>query len=175
VLISGREAAAVLAEVGIARRQARQVLSSGLAGMPVATRGAHLYQEEAVLELASRRPMTQDEVSAACPGLLFVARRWVDLLASPEDQVETLTRHWDLGVRGSNIVLVVQTRVRGSVPFVATLCGFVVFGADLRRLMGERGGRTYRMEVEAPGDWFEAFRGRRLHYGPGRDFVLRGW
>lgn len=175
MLISGRQAAEVLSEVGLSRSQTRQVLSAGLAGMPVVTRGAHLYPEEAVLELARRPQMTNDEVAEACPKLLFVARRWVDVLASHEDQLEAVSRRWDLGARGSNIVLTVHLGVRGPIPFVATVCGFVVLGGDLRRMVRESGGGPYRMELEAPGEWFSAFRNRRLHFGPGRDFVLRGW
>jgi len=175
MLISGRQATTLLFEAGLTQRQARAVLASGLAGMPVPTPGAHLYDEETVLGLAARPCLGRQEVALACPGALFVARRWVDVLAAPEDRVRALTRQWDLGVRGANVSLAVHLHALGPVPFVATVCGFVVLGAEITRLVGEPGGTTYRMELGEPGAWFETLADRRVRLGPGRDYVLMGW
>ncbi|NYD40334.1 hypothetical protein [Nocardioides panaciterrulae] len=175
MLISGRQAVEVLAGAGVTRRQARAALAARLAGEPVVTRGARLYREEAVIELASRPPLSESDVDHACPGPLFVARRLLDAGAGREEQLAALAPGWDLGVRGTNNLLQAFLYVQGSIPLVATVCGFVVLGAQIQRLRGEVGGRTYRMELGDAGEWFAAFRGRRLLCGPGRDFVFRGW
>ncbi len=165
----------LLVDSGLTQRQARSVLAAGLAGLPMATPGAQLYAEEAVLGLAARPCLDRQEAAESCPGALFVARRWVDVLAPRDDQVHALTRGWNLGVRGTNVSLTVHLHARGRLPFVATVCGFVVLGAEISRLLGEPGGTTYRMELAEPGAWYASLADRRLRLGPGRDFALLGW
>jgi hypothetical protein len=60
VWITQREAALVLADIGLARAQARQLLTCGLAGAGVRTSAAVLYDADRVRELA-RRPFVDEE------------------------------------------------------------------------------------------------------------------
>jgi hypothetical protein len=67
--------------VGVTRRQARELLGAGLAGPPVKTSSAVLYEEAAVDALASWPVLTDDRVEAACPWGLFVNRHRLDTWA----------------------------------------------------------------------------------------------
>jgi hypothetical protein len=51
MLISGREARALLEQAGFSSRHARTALSSGLVGSPIRTTAAHLYDEARVREV----------------------------------------------------------------------------------------------------------------------------
>jgi hypothetical protein len=72
--VSGRRAAELLSEVLPTREHARLVLRAGLAGVPVVSSKAVLYDAERVLALARRPPVTADELAELCPEGLYVAR-----------------------------------------------------------------------------------------------------
>jgi hypothetical protein len=72
--MSTHQAAALLAGAGIARTQAQLLLAAGLAGAGVRTAGTRLYNEAAVLALAALPKADLDELGAACPHGLVVAR-----------------------------------------------------------------------------------------------------
>jgi hypothetical protein len=61
----------------------------------------------------------------------------------------------------------------GRLPWIATLHGYVVLGADLTGLDSDRDGVT-RFRLERPGDWFVAWSGHRLPGSRGgRPWVIR--
>jgi hypothetical protein len=159
MLISAREAAFRLhTAVGVTRRQACLLLGAGLAGEAMRTPSATLYDEAAVESLASWTALTDDQADAACPFGLFIARA-------------------DCGVWGfspwTSVWIHSRIERHGHLPFVSTLCGFVISGGEITRTIPERGG--YRLELRGPGAWYEQFVGHRLPTGRGRPWVIRGW
>lgn len=54
--------------------------------------------------------------------------------------------------------------VAGRLPWVATICGFVLVGADLTGFREDPSGMGHGTSfvLESPGEWFAAFDGRRL-------------
>ncbi|MEJ7796083.1 MAG: hypothetical protein WKF50_11060 [Nocardioides sp.] len=57
---------------------------------------------------------------------------------------------------------------------MATVCGFVVVGAEIIDARADADATTV-LELRPAGGWFETFRERRLSTGPGRSWVIRGW
>ena len=175
MFLSGRQAADVLAGAGLCRRQARRGLAAGLAGDPVVTRGAHLFSEARVRELLDRPHVTPEELDSVGTSLLFLARRQVDVRAPLPDQLTVLAVGWDIGLTLS-VLIRARARQEGWVPLVATVGGFVASGADILDLRAcSPSGSRRNLVLREPGSWFDAFRGKRLPFGPGRDFLLHGW
>jgi hypothetical protein len=79
MLVTARQAARMLAEHGVNRRQALLVLQSGLAGEPVRTAAAHLYSERAVRRLCGWPTLDVDEIADLWPGGVLVGRRAIKL------------------------------------------------------------------------------------------------
>lgn len=169
-MISARSATGVLQSAGLGGRQARRVLDCGLAGPPLPTSAALLYDRDRVIELAGRPELDGATADAATPGGLFVARRDVDVLAPEGEQRATLRGGWGFSPLAA---LIVRVRVaqHGHVPLVATVGGFVVTGANILEVLGSSDG--YHLVLREPGPWFETFRARRFPTGPGRPWVLR--
>src|SRR4051794_13339761 len=90
VLISGREACAELAAAGITERRARRALACGLAGAPIRTRGAHLYEADRVSVLGERRVVGLAEMNERCSAGYFVSRRPLDVATDRADLLEQL-------------------------------------------------------------------------------------
>lgn len=170
--ISGREAAALLRVTLPTREHARLVLRTRLAGEPVRTHAALLYDEAAVRALAERPQVSGDELEAFPTGL-FVAR---------------LSRDTRVDVRApwaeTAAVVAVQpamptltaalTGVRMQVwqlPWVATLCGYVVFCAQAHGFLAAEPG-TVRFDLREPGEWAATLTGRLLATRPGRPWCL---
>jgi hypothetical protein len=173
VLISQRGAAELLADSGVARRQARQVLAAGLAGPPVRAAGALLYERDRVRELARRPRASAALVDEACPWGLFVARRFVDVTQAVAVQREAASDGWDFSI-WTSVWLRFHIQQEGFMPFVVTVGSFVALGADLRECRTSRAG-GFRVALEEPGPWFAALRGHRVALGPGRPWVVLGW
>lgn len=160
MLISGREATALLvATAGVTARQARQALAAGLAGEPERTRAALLYDEPRVTALAGRTPVDQPTMDRACPHGCFVARR-----------AEQLEGPWDFSPWSAALVAA-RVDQHGGFPFLATVAGFVVAGAEITGLAGA-GERQYLFTLGPAGGWFGDFAGRRCPTGPGRPWAL---
>ena len=170
--ISGREAAAVLSATLPTREHARLVLRAGLAGEPIRSRAALLYDEAAVRALAERAPVTAAELEAFPTGL-FVARLsrdtrvdvradWAETAAAlaVQPKMPTLTA----------ALLGVRMQVWG-LPWVATLCGYVAFCAEARGFLAAEPG-SMRFELHEPGEWASALEGRLLATRPGRPWCL---
>jgi hypothetical protein len=167
MLISGREARALLEAAGFSSRHARIALSRGLGGEPIRTRAAHLYDEARVRDLAARAAIGWSEVHEICPEGIFVARRDLDVSLSLPAQFEHAARGWGDLNPWVWMLMGFQVRARGSLPFVLTVAGVVVFGADI---VGMREGCELRLE--RPDRWFDRLQGRRLSTGPGRPWVV---
>jgi hypothetical protein len=60
----------------------------------------------------------------------------------------------------------------GPLPWVATISGFVAFGAEAEAAFTDRDGRAV-FTLREPGAWFDAVTGRCLPTGRGRPWVLR--
>src|ERR1700710_974419 len=167
MLISGREARALLQAAGFSSRHARTALESGLAGEPIRAKVAHLYDEARVHELAGRPTGAWRAVLEGCPDGIFVARRELDLTRSTPELVEQASRGWGEMNPFQWSAMCSHIRRHGNLPFVATVGSVVVLGADV---VGGRAGSELRLAE--PGGWFNRFRGGRLASGPGRPWVL---
>lgn len=166
MVISGRQACALLAEAGVARTQGRRVLLAGLAGEAVQTSSALLYDEARVRDLAAWPELTSAEVLRACPHGLFVAR-------VPGRQVPDAVREgWPLSVP-IRVVLRLRAAEGRPLPLIATVSGFVATGAEVVGVTPEqREARTSRLELAPPGAWFEQLRRRRFDTGPGKSWLI---
>jgi hypothetical protein len=165
MLLSGRQAAQILHAAGISVRQARRILDLRLAGEPVMMPGAHLYQAALVEDLAARPVLTRSEVASWFPSGLFVARRDVPALAGRDEQLAVVQPRWPLPT-WVNATLGVRLWATGPMPFVATVTGFVVLGAELVALHREDAEHV-SLELAPPGAWFASLRESRIALGPG--------
>jgi hypothetical protein len=185
VWISARKAAGILAPVVSGEAQARALLGAGLAGPPLASSSVTLYDEAAVRALAARP--TLDLASAAgsaqtaslCPHGLYVARlrraqRW-DLSVGWSEAVQSVAGVPELPPVTAGLLLA-RIRAWGRLPWVATLCGFVVLGGEItgtrpdpgpgpQQQGDDEGARTF--VIEPPGSWFAALAEARMPTGPG--------
>ena len=171
MLISGREAAARLASIGMPRRQANLALGAGLAGWGMRTPSAVLYEGDRVDALVRRPTVEPDAVARHCPEGLFLDRRVTDVRRFDPlgvAAVDELRLGWLNGA-----LLAVSVDLNGSLPYVATVCGFVVLGAEITGVRSGVPGH-FSLELTEPGAWFEAWRGRRWPTGPGREWSLLG-
>lgn len=176
MFVSARQAAGLLLEQGgIARTQARSLLAAGLAGPGVRGAGAVLYDQTAVQALASRPVLALDELTPVCPHGLVVARidgsRRVEAGAGWEELAA------DLSVQSgmppwTRALLAARISAFGSLPWVATLCGHVVLGADALGVYSglghgvDRDG-TVTFTLARPRRWFGAVEDVVLRTGRG--------
>jgi hypothetical protein len=167
MLISGREACEVLGEVGVGAKGARRLLASGLVGTPVRTRSAHLFDAEQVRAVAQRPTVPWHTIQETCPAGIFVARRQVDLTTPYEVQLRALADGWGGISPWTWVPMGFRISHHGSLPFVATVAGFVAFGAEI---VGRQDGS--RMLLRRPGEWFARLEDHRLLTGPGRPWAL---
>jgi hypothetical protein len=167
VLISARKACQFLADAGVSKRCALQVLASGLAGKAVDGGTTALYEHDRVLDLAQRQGMPWSGLAEQCPTGFFVSRREFPATGSREEQLAALSGGWASVSPWRWIAVSSQIDCHGSFPFVATIGGLVVLGADI---VGVRS--RSELVLERPGSWFEAIEGRWFPTGPGRPWVL---
>jgi hypothetical protein len=175
MLITGRQACRVLAGAGVSKRCALHVLASGLAGDATRAGAVVLYDHARVEELA-RRPVVAwsevcelgltGEVGVGMPGF-FVSRREFPATGSRADQLESLGRGWGSVCPWSWVAMSLQIKRYGSFPFLATIGGLVVLGAEIVETRG-----LSELVLESPGPWFDALEGGWFPTGPGRPWVL---
>jgi hypothetical protein len=173
MLLSARQAAGVLLrEGGIARMQARRLLAAGLAGPGVPSAGAVLYEQTAVQTLAVRPLLDLDELAAVCPHGLVIARidraRRVDTATGWEGLAADLSAQQAMPPL-TRALLAARMAAYGSVPWVETLCGHVVLGADALsvRAAGPDSDGTVAFTLTRPALWFDAIDDRVLPTGRG--------
>jgi hypothetical protein len=130
-----------------------------------------------ILEVAQWPEVDHEELLRTCPGGLFVlrlardtstARSWAARAAAVRDQADVgaLAR---IQVRG-------RLEANGTLPLVATVCGYPVLTAQLVDLMSVSP-RRIRLELAEPdpsATWVGLLRGRRLLTGPGPSWLLLG-
>jgi hypothetical protein len=169
MLLSANQAARVLAEIGIARTQAQALLASGLAGSGMRAGGALLYDEQRVRELAARRVVDPDELSAACPHGLYIARidrtRGVDVTSGWAELARRLALQPPMPAM-TRALLGARMAAYPQLPWVATLCGYVVLGADALGAVVATSG-SIAFTLAPPSSWFNVIVDRVLPTGRG--------
>lgn len=165
MLMSGREAAAVLARKGLTREPARRLLLAGFAGPAVRLRGVLLYEADRVEELADRQPVTFEEWIRACPRGAFVLRTWrdVDVQAPIEEQLERLRLCWWLSIP-ARILIAESVHRDGFHPLLVTVSGHVAVAGEIVGLQRVSQRRT-QLLVRPAGAWQEALLGRQVDLG----------
>lgn len=134
-LVTAHQAEQRLAEVGVARSQARQVLLAGLAGAPARRGRIRLYEKDAVDALLRRRRFTRAALDrhagGELPGGLLLLRRFVDVTLPVTEQVEQVAADWDLGLWLPALTLKrFDTEPKPAV--VVTVAGFVAACFELQ-------------------------------------------
>lgn len=183
---STREALTLLRQShGLHRRQAAAVLAAGLGGPATADARARRYDLSRLHALVDWTELADDEIWAACPYGVFIARiadhRGFHIAAPRPDQTEAVRGPWYVPLLAH---LWIQTHADDAhrFPFVATVGDFVVFGGeitgqsyleDLPRTTNMFGHRTM-WELAEPGPWYDAFKQRRLTFGPGYPWRIWG-
>lgn len=128
-----------------------------------------LYEEAAVLELVERPFVDEDGLVTACPHGLYIARlaRTLPLdLSLPWERVGVQVRQFPVMPWLTSGLLAGRVGLYGRLPWIATLCGLVVHGAEL---VGFDDGSDGRVEfrLEPPGPWFEQVERRWFPTGRG--------
>jgi hypothetical protein len=167
MVIGARRARQLLTRRGVSEWSARKVLESGLAGEPIRSGSAVLYDEARVTELAQRPSVQWPEFYARCPAGVFVSRRDFDAAGSRTEQLATLSEGWSAVCPWAWVGMSLRLEMVGYFPFVATVGGLVVLGADIVETRG-----FSRLVLAPPGDWFEAAAGHWMPTGRGRRWFL---
>ena len=179
--LTTRESALLLAgRFKLSHGDALQALHAGLAGTPVPLGAALLYREEAVEELLAWPQLTGADLDHDSP---FIARATDRRLR----QATTWQARGDVLARGWYIPPLLRVWIRTRTtpplryPFLGTVAGFVVFGAEITDMTyGAEEERPMRREpqtvfgFEPPGEWFARFERHRLPTGPGHPWILWG-
>ena len=167
MLISAREACTLLTREGVSRRGALKVLAAGLAGPATPARHAVLYEEARVAELAARPSIYWPDAAEWSPGGFFVSRRAFPATGSRSEQLAALSGGWTSVSPWAWLLVALQLQRHGPFPFVATVGGLVVLGADIVEVRG-----FSTLELQEPGPWFDDVAGCWFPTGPGRPWVL---
>jgi hypothetical protein len=157
----------VLARDGVSPWTALQVLGSGVAGEPVHAGAMSFYDQAKVEELAARPMVRWPDAMKWSPGGFFVSRRSFPATSPRAEQVAALTGGWGSISPWEWVTAGLQLKQHGALPFVATVGGLVVLGADIVELRG-----LSQLVLEEPGPWFDDVAGRWFPTGPGRPWVL---
>ena len=178
MLISGRQAVRILLTRGAmtGQAQARSLLRAGAAGPGVVTDTGVFFDSDVVKALADRTWLDENAQDDACPQGAYIARlartTSIDLTRPWAEVAAQLDRVPTLPIMTAAL-LGVSVTAAGRLPWVATLHGFVVLGADLTGIES-RHDRGTRFRLEPPGDWFAAWRHRRVAGSRGgRSWVIR--
>ncbi len=179
MLITTNRAAEILRDAGLTRDRARRLLATGVAGSGLRTSGALLYDEERVWALGDRRFVTERAVAAACPHGLLVGRLGADSTVSvtddPVDRRRAVSGPWR-PKQGWRMLIRSRCRAGITIPFVATVSGYVVLGADVTGLRSD-GAAASHLQLAEPGGWYDdVLRERRWPGGRGGPPLLMwGW
>jgi hypothetical protein len=165
--IGARAARELLTRPGVSSWSAERVLASGIAGEPIRTGHAVLYEEARVNELAARPSSQWPEVDQRCPAGIFVSRRDFPATGSRTDQMAALSGGWSGVCPWVWVAMAVRIQRNGYLPFVATVGGLVVVGADIVEARG-----LSELVLAPPGPWFEVLDQHWFPTGRGRPWVL---
>ena len=167
MLIGARRARQLLTRDGVSHWSAERVLVSGIAGEPLRSGSAVLYDEARVAELAERPSVEWPGLEQHCPAGVFVSRREFPVMAGRAEQLAALSRGWSAISPWIWIAMSHRIRSHGHFPFVATVGGLVVLGADIVEVRG-----LSELVLAQPGPWFEAVSRHWLPTGRGRPWLL---
>jgi len=179
VMVRAREASRIIETgVGVCRQQSRRALLAGVAGPAVRAGGSLLYDAHRVHEVAQWPQVDHDALLALCPAGVFVLRLShgaVDPGRSWRARAAALRDQTDVGDFAR-----IQVRARledhGTLPLVATICGYPVLLAELVDLVSVGPGRV-RLAMVPPDPfaaWLDPLRSRRLVTSPGPSWLLLG-
>ncbi|MDT0201018.1 hypothetical protein [Nocardioides sp. AE5] len=184
-LVSARQASSMLGTLGISRQSARRALLAGIAGRPIRSAGALLYREDRVRSLV-KPALDPDALPPPLHNGVIVGA----LTTGPDLGVPA--RATSQGMKTEvNIALITAALLRFAVklghpiPYVATVAGFVVAGAEVagiapvdaeqghvaRRSTNNAGVRV-RLALRPPGDWYAAIHLERLAVPSGTNLSI---
>jgi hypothetical protein len=160
---------------GLSPEQIRQLLVAGFAGPGELVGRSTLYDHAQVKALGARATVDSDRLMRVCPHGLYVARL-------SRATAFSLAMPWSAQARLVAVQPPLPALTRASVnvriaaweplPWVATISGFVAFGAEAEAAFTDRDGRAV-FTLREPGAWFDAVAGRCLPTGRGRPWALR--
>ncbi|GAB4004327.1 hypothetical protein [Nocardioides ultimimeridianus] len=179
-LISERAAARRLATCGLSLSASQHLLATGIAGEPIRTAAATLYDSSAIEELASRPALSRDETRELFPDGAVVARlprgRIVAAGSEWPDTAEVLSGPWPIPP-GPSVALLARFWTGRTVPLLLTVSGTVLSGATATQFApsARRSGEfDASFALETPGRWLGRARGRMLRFGRGATIELLG-
>jgi hypothetical protein len=140
------------------------MLAAGLAGAPIRTPGATLYDAARVRALLERPSVDADRLPVPTDRALLEVR----VAAGSQPGA-----WYELGNAGAlvRVHLRVPIERHGFLPVVTTCCGFVIGGGEAVGVDALPDSRA-RLKVRAPGPWFEAFFERVLRSTAGNPWRL---
>ncbi|WP_067437509.1 hypothetical protein [Nocardioides jensenii] len=182
-MLSARQAAAVLVDMGVTRASARRALLAGVAGPGLRLRGSLLYDERRVRALVRphlQAPDLVESVQRPC----FVARVGEGVLQTGNGEAQTseevrrceeqarraLEPGWHMSWL-TRMLLGLRVERRQPMAFIGLVGGFLAIGAEVTAIHGSQrdhagtaqaGMQQATLTLEAPGAWFEQFAGRHL-------------
>lgn len=172
--VSARGAAAILAGDGISRKMSRRILAAGLAGEPLRTSSATLYDASRVRGLLERPIVDVDQLPPPCD------RALLEIRVPPGSTSQSWTRIGNAGA-----IVRVQLRVLAErydlLPAVATCCGFVLGGFEVTGALPLNEEALYeavpsqaltKLQAQPPGEWLTEFSDRRLPSTAGNPWRL---
>jgi len=134
MLITGRRAAQLLAARGLSLSASQQLLATGIAGRPVDTTAAQLFEADAVADLAGRPTVDERAAATVAPHGYLVARLPRDRVVAVDDawdeQAAVLAGPWRVDAM-VQLELVVRRFVGVRFPLVLTVAGFAIAGAEI--------------------------------------------
>ena len=156
----------MLLDAGVPDRRARTALACGIAGSPIRTSAAHLFDADRVAELGSRQVIGHAALLARCADGYFVTKRPMpvdvdsDTLRQQVSEIPGQISVWTaLGIVGTDLR-------PGGTALIATVAGFVVLGATVLKRHGRR------LVLGDPGVWLDGLERTQLLTGKGRQWQL---
>jgi hypothetical protein len=174
VLVSSRRALHLLATRVASFEQARRLLQSGAAGPPASVGGVVAYDQDMVLDLATRPWVDENALAEACPWGVHIARlgrdRSLDVTLPWEELADRVAHQRALPPMTATL-LGVRMKISEGLPWVATVSGYVVFGAETTGWQ-PLGDGAVRFALRPPGAWFRIVERRWFAFGPGRHWFF---
>lgn len=165
-LVSARQAALVLIDAGLSRSQARRLLATGVAGQPLRTPAADLFDAERVRVLRTWPSVDETALPSPADRALLEVRGTAAAGCATTGFFDLAHLNWVVRIQLGEAV----SRY-GFVPVVVTSSSFVVATWEATTFHPAEGGRG-RVTVRPAGSWAEAFRQRRLYSPPGNQWLL---
>lgn len=172
MLISTREAVALLAAVGVGRHSAERLLRSGLAGPPTMSTSARLYEHEQVAALLRWPRSTPEDLWTRFGPFGLLTVRWEPGLSTAQGGAAARLRLQPLPGIWARVAMAAPIRAAEALPVVAVAGDFVVRGYDATAMeVGDD--NSLRVSLAEPDGWFDEVRERRLPMRhPGRSWSL---